>query len=179
VTLPLFSLAQTTQAFARKVTASPHGPVTHLRVVGIEASVSDFPSNAGSFALYTSPAFDRAVGTKAAVGTVYQVRLRHGRYDVPRFQAEVIGLSKHASVYVGDVNSALAGVQGSIHPQAIGWWLLALLEALAGLALIGQALFPPEPDLRDRLTSLRHDRRGWCSRGSRSRLRALSPHAGR
>jgi hypothetical protein len=140
VTLPLFSLAQTTQAFARKVTASPHGPVTHLRVVGIEASVSDFPSNAGSFALYTSPAFDRAVGTNAAVGTVYQVRLRHGRYDVPRFQAEVIGLSKHASVYVGDVNSALAGVQGSIHPQAIGWWLLALLEALAGLALIGQAL---------------------------------------
>ena len=28
----------------------------------------------------------------------------------------------------------------SIHPQAVGWWVLAVLAALAGLAVIGQAL---------------------------------------
>ena len=28
----------------------------------------------------------------------------------------------------------------SIHPQAVGWWVLALLAALAGLAVIGQAI---------------------------------------
>ena len=28
----------------------------------------------------------------------------------------------------------------SIHPQAVGWWVLAALAALAGVAVIGQAL---------------------------------------
>ena len=28
----------------------------------------------------------------------------------------------------------------SIHPQAIGWWILAALAALVGLAVVGQAL---------------------------------------
>ena len=28
----------------------------------------------------------------------------------------------------------------SIHPQAVGWWVLAVLAGLAGLAVIGQAL---------------------------------------
>ena len=31
-------------------------------------------------------------------------------------------------------------VEGSIHPQAIGWWILAALAALVGLAVVGQAL---------------------------------------
>ena len=32
-------------------------------------------------------------------------------------------------------------MEASIHPQAIGWWILAALAALVGLAVIGQALF--------------------------------------
>ena len=31
-------------------------------------------------------------------------------------------------------------VETSIHPQAIGWWILAALAALVGLAVVGQAL---------------------------------------
>ena len=31
-------------------------------------------------------------------------------------------------------------IQGSIHPQAVGWWILAALAALVGLAVVGQAL---------------------------------------
>ena len=30
--------------------------------------------------------------------------------------------------------------RGSIHPQAVGWWVLAALAALVGLAVVGQAL---------------------------------------
>ena len=33
-----------------------------------------------------------------------------------------------------------ATIQASIHPQAVGWWILAALAALVGLAVVGQAL---------------------------------------
>ena len=33
-----------------------------------------------------------------------------------------------------------ASIETSIHPQAIGWWILAALAALVGLAVVGQAL---------------------------------------
>jgi hypothetical protein len=33
-----------------------------------------------------------------------------------------------------------ASVEASIHPQAIGWWALAALAAIVGLAVLGQAL---------------------------------------
>ena len=34
-----------------------------------------------------------------------------------------------------------ASVEASVRPQAVGWWVLAALAALVGLAVIGQALF--------------------------------------
>ena len=37
-------------------------------------------------------------------------------------------------------DGAAASVETSIHPQAIGWWILAGLAALVGLAVVGQAL---------------------------------------
>jgi hypothetical protein len=43
-------------------------------------------------------------------------------------------------VYVSNQASAAAAVTASIHPQAVGWWVLAVLAALVGLAVIGQAL---------------------------------------
>ena len=33
-----------------------------------------------------------------------------------------------------------ASIEASIHPQAIGWWVLAALAALVGLLVVGQAL---------------------------------------
>ena len=35
---------------------------------------------------------------------------------------------------------AAASVESSIQPQALGWWILAALAALVGLAVVGQAL---------------------------------------
>jgi hypothetical protein len=37
-------------------------------------------------------------------------------------------------------DEAAAAIETSIHPQAIGWWILAALAALVGLAVVGQAL---------------------------------------
>ena len=69
---------------------------------------------------------------------MYFIRLRHGLADVPRFQ--VAGNDLGPTVFVQNVDSQVASVEASIHPQAIGWWLLAALAALVGLTVVGQAI---------------------------------------
>ena len=71
------------------------------------------------------------------LASVYLVRLRHGTANLPRFAAAAGSLHL---VYVSNQATAAAAVAASIHPQAVGWWVLAVLAALAGLAVIGQAL---------------------------------------
>jgi ABC-type lipoprotein release transport system permease subunit len=39
-----------------------------------------------------------------------------------------------------NLDANAAAVTASIHPQAVGWWVLALLAGLGGLAVVGQAL---------------------------------------
>ncbi|HXN58870.1 MAG TPA: FtsX-like permease family protein [Acidimicrobiales bacterium] len=68
---------------------------------------------------------------------MYLVRLRHGSADLPRFAADV---SKLHVDYVSNQDALATAIAGSIHPQAVGWWLLAALAALAGLVVVGQAL---------------------------------------
>ena len=74
---------------------------------------------------------------RTAYGYLYLVNLRHGAADLPRFTAEANALG----AYPENLGSEVASVQASIHPQAMGWWVLAVLAALVGLAVIGQALF--------------------------------------
>ena len=69
---------------------------------------------------------------------MYFVRLRHGAADLPRFDAAAS--ADGGTVYTQNEDAQVASVEASIHPQAIGWWLLAPLAALVGLAVIGQAL---------------------------------------
>ena len=69
---------------------------------------------------------------------MYLVRLRHGAADLPRFDAAAS--ADGGAVYTQNEDAQVASVEASIHPQAIGWWLLAPLAALVGLAVIGQAL---------------------------------------
>ena len=115
----------------------PDGPVVVFRVVGFEATEFEFPSGtAPSYDLYTTPAFARTVLPRTAYGYVYAVRLRHGAADLARFESQVRSLDASAS---GE-DTTLASVEASIHPQAIGWWILAALAAIVGLAVLSQAL---------------------------------------
>ena len=102
----------------------------------------DFPSNSPSFSLYTSAAFDHTVGRKVVVGSFAMVHLVHGAADLPRFTYAVnhLTLSHNNYLYVESEDAQIDAVEGSIRPQATGWWLFALLAGLAGTALIGQAL---------------------------------------
>ncbi len=117
---------------------APSGPTVALHVVGIGAAEMEFPSGTTpEYDLFTTPAFARAVNKRIVLASVYLVRLRHGTSSLPRFAAAAGPL--HLD-YVSNQANAAAAVAASIHPQAVGWWVLAALAALVGLAVIGQAL---------------------------------------
>jgi FtsX-like permease family len=136
--VPFYSAAQAS-AYGNAIGAPPRtdGPIVAFRVVGFEAAESEFPSGSGpSYDLYTTPAFARTVLPRTATGDLYLVRLRNGTAGVPQFSQQASSLGGEAF----SLNEMAASVQASIHPQAIGWWILALLAALVALAVVGQAL---------------------------------------
>ncbi len=117
---------------------APRGPSLTLHIVGTAAAELEFPSGqAPEEDLFTTAAFARAVNHRTVEASVYFVRLRHGTADLPRFAAALNPL--HVT-YVSNQDASAQAVAASIHPQAVGWWILAALAALAGLAVVGQAL---------------------------------------
>ncbi len=121
---------------------NPKGPTVAFHVVGIEATEYEFPSGTTPvYILYANRAFTDAVLPRTAVDYQYYVRLRDGPAGLPRFadEAKTLNLGTGTVGYSSEDGQA-ATVEASIHPQAIGWWVLAALAALVGLAVIGQAL---------------------------------------
>ena len=119
----------------------PLGPTVAFHVVGIEAAVGEFPSgSAPVYDLFASQAFARTVIPRTADVYEYLVRLRGGAAGLARFDAEANAL--HTAGVEGYENGSeqVASVEASIRPQAIGWWILAALAAVVGLAVIGQAM---------------------------------------
>ena len=119
----------------------PHGPHVHFRVSGIEASLLDFPTTSTSYAIYTSRAFTRGEGRDVAFGYFAQVRLVDAAKNITAFQVYINHLGKQGNYFLEDATDGdTAALEGAIHPQVVGWWYFALFAALAGLALVGQAL---------------------------------------
>jgi hypothetical protein len=120
------------------VNVNPAGPTVAFHVVGIETAESEFPfGESPTYDFYTTQAFMKTAGRGAASADQYFIRLRHGAADLPRFSAD-LG-TKH--LFYGENQDTIAtAVTASIHPQAVGWWVLAALAGLAGLAVVGQAL---------------------------------------
>jgi ABC-type lipoprotein release transport system permease subunit len=117
---------------------APSGPTVTFHVVGIEAAEPEFPAGQGQeYDLYTTQAFARTYGRSMAAGTDYLIRLRHGAADLPQFGRQVNAIRTFSAQNLDAVATA---VTGSIHAQAVGWWVLAVLTGLAGIAVIGQAL---------------------------------------
>jgi hypothetical protein len=134
---PLYALSQA-RALSSGANLTPSGPTVALHVVGIGAAEMEFPSGSTpEYDLFTTSAFARAVNHRVPHASVYLVRLRHGTSNLLRFAAAVGPLHL---VYVSNQATDAAAVAASIHPQAVGWWVLAVLAALVGLAVIGQAL---------------------------------------
>jgi ABC-type lipoprotein release transport system permease subunit len=109
-----------------------------LRVVGIVAAESEFPSGASAhYDLYATTAFAAAVNHRAALQSTYYVRLTHGAAGLADFDSRSRALKVYGTY---DLDAAAGAVEGSIRPQVIGWYVLAGLAALAALAVIAQAM---------------------------------------
>jgi hypothetical protein len=109
-----------------------------LRVVGIIAAENEFPTGVSPhYDLYATTAFAAAVNHRVALLHLSYVRLRHGAAGLPGFEGRLRSLGV---VGTDDLDTFAGEVQGSIRPQAVGWFVLAGLTALAALAVIGQAV---------------------------------------
>ena len=135
--VPLYAAAQC-GAVLSGAPVTPAGGTVALRVVGIEASEVEFPFTATpAYDVYTTPAFARQMAGRTVLFPLYFVQLRGGASAFPAFQARVRALGALA---VSDMASAVGAIGASIWPQVLGWWLLAGLIGLAGLAVVAQAL---------------------------------------
>jgi len=142
IRVPFYARSQTA-AYNAAVGAPPKptGPTVAFQVVGIEAAAYEFASGATpSYTLYATAAFARTVVPRTATGYVYFVRLRHGAADLSRFELEANALRAAGAQGAGNQDQQAVAVEASIHPQAIGWWIMAALAGPVGLAVIGQAL---------------------------------------
>ena len=122
---------------------NPKGPTVAFRVVGLEASEGEFPVGSGpTYDLWGTEALERTMVARTQPSYTYYVRLRRGAADINRFDQEAEA-AKSVPGFNGasSLDAVAASVDESVHPQAVGWWALAGLAALVGLAVIGQALF--------------------------------------
>ena len=184
IRVPFYSRSQASALEnATSAPPKPDGPDVALRVVGFEATEFEFPSGTTpSYDLYPTQAFARAVLPLSVVGYVYLVRLRGGAAALPRFEVAAHSLSAAGAEGVGGQDQEAASVEASIHPQAVGWWILALLAALVGLAVVGQALARQsivEGEDYPTMAALGVDRRQLVTLGSaRNLVQALAGAAG-
>ena len=135
--VPFYAPSQRAAYSSGRIT--PCGPIFSLRVVGIEASEGEFPGDNGlpEKDLYATTALGRALSGKTIAFSIYYVRLLHGADDLPRFEADAQALGALGSA---DQITPATSVASSIHPQAVGWWILAALSAVVGLIVLAQAL---------------------------------------
>ena len=142
ITLPMAGASQRAAVFKALAGEGPApkkatGPRMAMRVVGIVAAENEFSYGQGvTYTLYPGPGF--AVATRGSPAlTTYYVRLRHGQADFARFEARISGPE---GAGVQDLDRPAATITASIHPQAVGWRVLAALAALAAVAVVGQAV---------------------------------------
>jgi hypothetical protein len=165
--LPLYARSQASLLDGEGASPRATGPIVALRVVGIEASEVDFPAGSAPLdELLVTPAFRRTVMRHTANSVGYAVRLKGGASELPRFDAEVSALKAPAGV--ANEDGEFGSVEASIHGQTVGWWILGLVAAIVGVAVLYQVLVRQAAAERleyATMTALGADRRQLLSLG--------------
>ena len=151
--------AQISQAEAKHGPPSPAQlakvPRHSVRVTGLVITENEFPAGNGArYDLFPTRAYATAHDAHTQVLTFYDVKLRHGAADQAAFDSQLRPLG---SLGADDLDNDAAAMQRAIKPQAVGWWVLAGLIALAGLVVLGQAAarqFSTDVDDHDALSAL-------------------------
>ncbi len=139
IKVPMFARQQA-QALNNSATAAAAAgrPPADAAGGGLRRHPERVPGGSGvRYDLFPTAAFARAVNPQVPVLRADFIRLRGGAADVPALDSK---LQPMHVLGVDDLDIDAATVQRGIRPQAVGWWVLAGLAALAGLAVIGQAL---------------------------------------
>lgn len=141
LTAPLYAASQ--RALVEQsnvVTVPPRGPTLHLRVVGIEASVEDFPApGSANYSLFVGPVLaDKEAPHLVSFYGAF-VRLRRGTADLSQLNEQAGNPARTGIVFVTNADASNGAIESSINPEATGWLLLAVLAGLAGLAAVAQA----------------------------------------
>jgi putative ABC transport system permease protein len=135
--VPLVSSAQRA-AVLNNASITALGPTVTLRVVGMEITEFEFPSNSTpAYDVYTTPAFARKYDPGTVIFDEYAFKLRGGTRDILRFEAAL-----RASGVAGseDLSAIGTSIATSIDPQVVGWWILTASAALVGVIVMAQAL---------------------------------------
>jgi putative ABC transport system permease protein len=151
--------AQISQVQAQNKPPSPGQlakvPRRSVRVTGLVVTENEFPAGVGNrYDLFLTRAYAAAYDPHTEVETFYYVKLRHGTAGQAAFDSQLRPLG---SLGADDLDNDAAAVQRAIAPQAVGWWVLAGLIALAGLAVLGQAAarqFSTDVDDHDALSAM-------------------------
>jgi hypothetical protein len=135
--LRLYAASQRAAALSDAAVA-PAGARVALRVVGIEVAEQEFPStNSTGYDIYTTRAFDQTFDSNTVLFYTYLVRLRHGSAGLPGLESQARSLG---ALGFQELDTQAGSVTSSIHPLAVGWWILAGLAGLVGMIVVAQAL---------------------------------------
>jgi hypothetical protein len=119
----------------------PQGRQATVRVVGVAAYTSDFPSGGTpSVSLYITPALLGEIAKSSAVAYASAVRLQGGAGAITGFEAAIVHMHGGSDLYVDALGGSYTNVERSIHLQAVSWWILAAIAGAAGLVVIAQLL---------------------------------------
>lgn len=147
--------------------ASWEAPMT-LRIVGIGLSPGEVPPPSGDYlsSVQVTPAFLAEHSESDDESLSIPVRLRDGA-DTAALETDIARIGVQAEVAL-DARDLSEAIDRGIRPQAITLALVAGLAALAGLAVVGQALVRQSRDDavdRPTLTAIGMSRRGHLAVG--------------
>jgi ABC-type lipoprotein release transport system permease subunit len=120
--------------------ARPRGPAVTLEIVGITDGPFNLAAIPSTGDIYVGPAFTDRYGPGLAAFSNLVVRLDDPERDVPRLEAEVARLYPGRGVPVYDLATAGKRVTNGTGLERSGLLLFAAAVAVAGLAIVGQAL---------------------------------------
>ena len=119
---------------------SPAGPRFMFRVVGIDATPTEFlPTSPNPATIHLTPAFGRTHGHEVAAIPGLAIKLKAGGADVDAFKREVERITGEAGVQFITGGLDAAQVQRSIQLQVVALRLFAALMAIAAMLILGQA----------------------------------------
>ncbi len=137
-----WSPAASVQVLQSQSEVKSDGPRFKLHIVGDVVAPGELAASSfDNTPVHLTPAFFREYAGRIGTSQGTRLRLRHGAADIAAFRAAAARLAPPGGRFsIIDQPGLTAKVQRSVHLQAVSLRLFALLVAVAGAMVVGQAL---------------------------------------